>query len=267
MSQDRNFGCRIRSDLIYKGYDAVIMENECFRIMMLPGKGSDVVELLHKPTDTDFVWYTRMGLRKREAAFMDFQQQYEGGWQEILPNLSGKHQYNGITMEAYGEVSLTSWDYVILEDAQDSIQVRFTNRLRTMPLRVEKTVRMVSGEPGFSFVETVHNESPAELHLDWGHHITFGTPFLAPRTVIELPGSHKPYIVPEQGSEGGFDAMVAGEGRYRLMREDGMGAEVLWDHTIWPWLWFWREYGKDHGPPYYGNHFNVGLEVFTSSPA
>ncbi|MCQ6559162.1 hypothetical protein [Paenibacillus mendelii] len=265
---DRNYGCRIKTDLTYKGYDALIMENESFRLMMLPGKGSDVIELLYKPTDMDFCWLTRMGLRGREAAFNDFQGQYEGGWQEILPNLAGKHMHQGIQMESYGEVSLTRWTHAIVKNTPEEIAVTFANRLRTMPLLIEKTIVMTSGEPGFRLREKAANLSPAVLHADWGHHITFGTPFLTPGTRIFLPdGTDSPFIVPERGQPGGFDTLPAGSGVYRLVRPDGLGAEVGWDAAKWPHLWFWRDFGGDTSPPYYGCHYNVGLEMFTSPPA
>lgn len=265
---ERNYGCRVKSDLTYKGYDAVVMENETFRLTLLPGKGSDVIELLHKPTDMDFCWLTQTGLRRKEAAFSDFQGQYEGGWQEILPNLAGKHVHRGVRMEAYGEVSLTEWTYTITKDTPEEIAVTLENRLRTLPLSIEKTVVMTSGVPGFRLREKVKNLSPAVLHADWGHHVTFGTPFLTPGTRILLPdGEDGPFIVPERGEPGGFDTLPAGDGVYRLIRPDGLGAEVSWDAGLWPHLWFWRDFGGDMSPPYYGCHYNVGLEMFTSPPA
>lgn len=263
---ERNYGCRIKTDLVYKGYDAIVMENETFRLMMLPGKGSDVIELLYKPEDMDFCWLTQMGLRRREAAFSDFQGQYEGGWQEILPNLAGKHLHRGVGMESYGEVCLAQWDYRVERDTREEIAVTFSNRLRSMPLFIEKTVIMTAGLPTFRLQEKVKNLSPAVLHADWGHHVTFGTPFLMPGTVITLP-SGEAFIVPEQGEPGAFETLAAGSGIYRLVRPDGLGAEVKWDAGKWPYLWFWRDFGGDASPPYYGCHFNVGLEMFTSPPA
>ncbi|GAA3311805.1 hypothetical protein [Nonomuraea dietziae] len=58
---------------------------------MLADKGGDVVEFLHKPSDTDLVWLSPQGLRRPlppaggrtdVGAFVDH---YEGGWQESSP--------------------------------------------------------------------------------------------------------------------------------------------------------------------------------------
>ena len=267
MASDRNFGCRIKRDLVYKGYETVIMENELFRLMLLPGKGSDVIELLHKPSDTDFCWLTHLGLRRREPVFADFQSQYEGGWQEILPNIGGEDGGEGmVPLERYGEASLSEWDWSVVQDDPEQIKVRLSYTLRTLPLKVEKAIVMSAMSPGFTMEETVVNEAPARIDFDWGHHITFGTPFLQPGTRVELPGPYASCVTPERGGAGGFAALPVDEGRYRLVRPDGIGAQVSWDRETWPYLWFWRDFGESSAPPYYGLHYNVGLELFSSPP-
>jgi hypothetical protein len=266
LTNDRNYKCRIKQDLIYKGYSALVMENELFRLTILPGKGTDVIELLHKPSDTDFCWFTELGLRRKEAVFADFQTQYEGGWQEILPNLSGKHIHQGIEMEAYGEVSLVEWDYEVIKNHTEEIIVRFFYSLRTLPLTIEKVIKMTSGQAGFSLFESILNDSNENIEFDWGHHITFGTPFLVPGIEIELPAPYSSFTVPDRGSKGGFESRRVEEGRYRLIREDGIGVDLQWDKDVWPYVWFWRDFGGEVIPPYYGMHFNVGLEMFSSPP-
>ncbi|MFD0712472.1 hypothetical protein [Paenibacillus sp. GCM10027626] len=264
---DRNYGCRIKQGLIYKGYETVVLENEKFRLTVLPGKGTDIIELLHKPTDTDFVWFTRLGLRPKQSSYRDFQSQYEGGWQEILPNLGGRHIHNGIEMEAYGEAALSEWSYVVTEDRPEEIRVVFRNELRSLPVVVEKTFIMESGRAGFRLEERLRNVSPAVIHTDWGHHITFGEPFLMPGTVVHVEGCSDSFIMPERGAAGGFDVLDGTRGTYLVMRPDGIGAEINWNNGVWPYVWFWRDYGGDSSPPYFGCHYNIGLELFSSPPA
>ncbi|GAA2786706.1 hypothetical protein [Nonomuraea dietziae] len=70
---------------------ALVLENERLRVTVLADKGGDVVEFLHKPSDTDLVWLSPQGLRRPlppqaaddVGAFVDH---YEGGWQEVFPN-------------------------------------------------------------------------------------------------------------------------------------------------------------------------------------
>ncbi|NUP80976.1 MAG: DUF5107 domain-containing protein, partial [Nonomuraea sp.] len=58
----RNWAARLRESAI-DGLRAVTLENERLRVTVVPDKGGDVVEFLHKPTDTDFVWLSPQGLR------------------------------------------------------------------------------------------------------------------------------------------------------------------------------------------------------------
>lgn len=265
---DRNYGCRIRSDLTYKGYAAVVMENRVFRLQVLPGKGTDIIELLHKPTDVDLSWYTPLGLRRAEPLFTDYQSQYEGGWQEIFPSLSAAFDYEGLAVPRYGEVALVNWDYQVLVDQPECISVEFSYRCRTQPFKIVKTITMNAEQAGFDVFESVSNLTGVTLYADWGHHITWGVPFLVPGTVIDLPDADiLRYVTPESGGHEFHWIPCVNEGRYRLTRPDGLGVELTWDAERWPCLWFWREFGDDPSGPYFGASYNVGLEIFTSPPA
>ncbi|MCD9025395.1 aldose 1-epimerase family protein [Cohnella silvisoli] len=46
----------------------------------------------------------------------------------------------------------------------------------------------------------------------------------------------------------------------------GMGMKVEWDATAMPYLWHWQEYGATKGYPWYGRHYNIGVEPFSSYP-
>lgn len=57
------------------------------------------------------------------------------------------------------------------------------------------------------------------------------------------------------------------EGRYEI--EDpatGLGLRVVWDIERMPYLWFWQEFGASKFYPWYGRHYNIGLEPFSSFP-
>src|SRR5256886_11984185 len=90
-TRERNYACRI-NECVFRGLRCVILENQVIRISVAADKGADIYEFLHKPTDTEFLLRTPLGLRSqppvlptinlREGSFSDF---YEGGWQELLP--------------------------------------------------------------------------------------------------------------------------------------------------------------------------------------
>jgi hypothetical protein len=234
------------------------------------------------------------------ATFMDY---YPGGWQEVFPNGGTPSSYLGAQLGQHGEVSNLPWDYEIVEDDEDAVAVRFTVRTQKTPFLLEKELRLLSGESALRVEETLTNESEVDLEAMWGHHIAFGHPFLGEGCRIRLPEAatvipHEEPIHPEgrrvrgdqrytwplaegeSGEEvdlsvlpemGTMSEMLyltdLPEGWYEVENsEKGLGLRVTWDIERMPYLWFWQEYGASKFYPWYGRHYNIGLEPFSSYP-
>ncbi len=290
-------GCRLVTDMEIHGYEAVSMENAQLRVVVLPGKGTDIVEFLHKPTDCDFTWGTAWGLR-RKGSSEGFILNYEGGWQEIFPNGGTPCQFNGAQLEQHDEAALLAWNWTVTAESPDHVAVRFTVDLRKTPFRLHKTLHLRGDEPRLTIEETVENLSPFPQRAMWGHHFAFGGPFLEPGCRISIPAGtaqveeeplatrrfrpgryawphipgadgalHDADILPEAGS--GQDIVYLRdlqEGVYRIANPRlGVALDVEWDNAVFPECWFWQEFGGD-GYPWYGRHYNIGLEPFCGYP-
>jgi hypothetical protein len=46
----------------------------------------------------------------------------------------------------------------------------------------------------------------------------------------------------------------------------GMGIRIECDSARLPYLWYWQEFGATKSYPWYGRHYNVGLEPFCGYP-
>src|SRR5665647_1532878 len=130
----RNSGCRITDEIRYKGLKALIMENELLRVFILTDKGTDILELLYKPKDIDFMWKSPKTFRGGGIDRKDFLESYLGGWQEIVPNGGSPCIYKGANFGLHDETSMIPWDYDILEDGQSKIMVKFYTKLSKVPL-------------------------------------------------------------------------------------------------------------------------------------
>ena len=231
-------------------------------------------------------------------SFMD---EYPGGWQTIFPNGGEPSEYNGVAMGQHAEVSVVPWEYEILEDTPERVSVKFTVFTKRFPYKVEKTFTLTSGSSKCVLEEKVTNLSDQSLRAMWGEHFTFGPPFLNTdsRVIIESPaevmahkyqgsgvsrrvGSEDNFAWPigkdKAGNEIDFSKLpppdTAGEmlyihnmqsGKYRVETPSNkLAAEVRWDNQIFPYLWYWQEYGATKGDPWYGHHYNIGLEPFSS---
>lgn len=305
----RNWGARIR-DVTYHGIRMIILENELLRIGVLAGKGTDIVELNYKPRDLDLIWLAPGGVRKSDtfastasdsrAAFRD---SYPGGWQEILPSGGAPSSFHGADFPQHGEVFNVPWDVAVVEDTAEAIAVRFTVRTRKSPFLLEKTIRLKSGDAAFRIEESLSNVSPVTVHAMWGHHITFGPPFLRPGSRIRLPDGiavtphpedvapggrrvsgtdpfpwpHDPEngadlsLIPDHGSPSDvvyLSGFRDGDAWYEIMQEETLiGSRVEWDSSQMPFLWYWQEFGSSTGYPWYGRNYNIGLEPFSSYPS
>jgi len=204
---ERNFGCRITDDLVYRGLRVLVMENELLRIGILVDKGTDIFEFLHKPTDTDFLWRSPLGIKnpathvptvaRSDGNYLEY---YEGGWQECLPNGGPPFEISGAEEGLHGEVWGIPWKYAVLEDTPERISVKFSVRTYRTPFYLEKTLTLASGKAVLEIQESLLNEGREDLELMWGHHPAFGPPFIDETCVVDAPAGkvliHEPQFDP-----------------------------------------------------------------------
>lgn len=237
-----------------------------------------------------------------QFSYIDY---YSGGWQEIFPNGGIPSTYMGARFGQHGEVTHMKWDYEIVEDTEQSISVKFTVKTRMMPFQLTKTISLKSNSTELAINEKVTNLSGVALRYMWGQHIALGKPFLEEGCRIELPdglhviadpldtreneesrvarGAHHdwPKAISPKGdivdlsvlppvntpSEIVYITGFQDEGWYRVKNDRiGAGIQVSWDASEMPYLWYWQEFGNTKKYPWYGRHYNIGLEPFSSFP-
>ncbi|MGE5528201.1 MAG: aldose 1-epimerase [Patescibacteria group bacterium] len=218
----RHYGCRVILDATIGGFRAVFLENEQLRVTVLADKGADIQEFLHKPTDTDFLWRSPMGLRHptlnvsppsaNGGEWLDY---YEGGWQDLFPSGSSASSYKGADFGFHGESSTAPWQVDLVTDSPEEVAVRFSLYTCRSPFYAERVLSLRRGEPVLRVDETLTNLGREEMDLMWGHHPALGAPFLSGDCAIDLPTVGRVWVGPEPYFE-----------RQRV--KPGGGAE-------WPW--------------------------------
>ncbi|MEZ4766549.1 MAG: DUF4432 family protein [Calditrichia bacterium] len=306
---NRNYGCRISDDWQLKGMKTVVMENELLRITILADKGSDIYEFLYKPLDIDFMWRRPGELRNpnrglptnatENGPFMDF---YEGCWQEILPSGGPANVHNGIPYGQHGEVCNLPWRCEILNDSPEEISCKFSIRAIRTPVRVEKTLTLKRGNPALFIEEKLFNECPEKLDFMWGHHLTFGEPFLDEHCRIDTPASeiyihpveysknHRflpakkypfPFAKNRDGKDEDFRVIPPKSRKSEDMTyfldlkepwfalthtQKQVGFALRWTGDVFRYLWYWQVFNGGQGYPWFSNTYNIGLEPWTSLP-
>lgn len=303
----RHYGCRITDDIVYKGMKTLILENESIRVGILLDKGSDIFQFIYKPTDTDFMWKSPQGIvnpttfketiASTSGAFLD---NYHGGWQEVFPG-GGPTVYRGAELGLHGEVTQLEWDYDILKDTPECIEVKLTVDCIRTPFKIEKILRIESQKPILFTNEKVINLSPETLEFMWGHHPSIGAPFLKEGVRLFIPASsaevHTPRFAESgmlepsssfkwpiaraneinydlsyvYGSEAGFSELIylkdLSKGWYAVLEpKSKIGIGFSWSKEIFPYLWFWMVYGSSPGYPWWDRTYCIALEPWTSFP-
>jgi hypothetical protein len=79
-------------------------------VTVLPGKGADIAELVHKPSGVQFLMKTPAGLQPPKVSPpADFLENYEGGWQILFPNANEGCEHRGRDIPFHGEAALLPW--------------------------------------------------------------------------------------------------------------------------------------------------------------
>lgn len=235
-----------------------------------------------------------------DSSFIDY---YSGGWQEVFPNGGPTSRYSGAQFGQHGEVAHMPWYMEILEDTVDKVSVKFSVRTKKVPFALFKTLTLISGEATLHIDETLENLSGVSHRYMWGQHIALGKPFLDEHCVISMPDS---VLIITEKAEPNSSGRVKRGGEYQwpFAKDEyneqvdlsllpvigtasdivylkgfnengwykvenaakGLGIKVNWDAKLLPYLWYWQEFGAMKSYPWYGRHYNIGLEPFAGYP-
>lgn len=306
---NRNYGCRYK-DIKYRGFGSLLLENELIRLLVLYEKGTDILEFVYKPKDIDFLWkspavvtaFNKNPITREHPAgsFLDI---YEGGWQELLPNINDPTDYKGSALGFHGEVLYRTWEYRIVKDTVEEVKIKFTVRLNRAPFLVTKYLTIRSYSPVVEIEEEVLNEGGEEFEFTWGHHPAFGVPFLSEDCVIDVAEGTKGHTYekdfsgnsilpldvefewpntrdkdgndidlskvfsPDLGTAFCVDMRDLEEGWYGITNtRAGVGFGLKWDIKVFKYLWMWAVYRGFYNFPFYGRTYNLALEPWSAIP-
>lgn len=294
-SADDHVGCHVR-DQVTDDRRLVVLENEVLRVGVLPERGAEIVEFLHKPSDTDYCWHHSSSVDAADDT---------GGWQEVLPNGGPPSDWAGASYGQHGEVGQQPWATQVAQDDPETVMVEFSVRSAQTPLSLRRVLTLRTGEERLSVAETLTNASDTPQRAMWGWHIAFGAPFLVPGTRIVAPHAERAIthpvsawsegrrstdaarfewpdapttngatvdlsVVPEVGTASEMVYLISVDaGRYELVspRPEVPRFRLEWDARVLPHLWIWQEYGASKAHPWNGQAYVLGMEPFSSYPS
>lgn len=182
---NRHWGCRVNDKIIWNGIHSILLQNELIQVLIHVEKGAEITQFLHKPTDTDFLWRSRIELHNPaqvltaggadNAPFFDH---WSGGWFEVVPNNGPGCDYKGTHLGFYAETANIPWNYRILEDTPQRVRIGLWTKTYRTPFLLQKTITIESGKAALKIEEQLTNLGGEVVDFVWGHHPVLGAPFL-----------------------------------------------------------------------------------------
>ncbi len=167
------------------------LENELIKITVLLDKGADIVEIISKKRDVDFLWKKPGGIRETSKYILstpsdsgNFEDYYAGGWQEVLPG-GGPCKYKGANLGLHGETALLPWGFKVIHDAHDEVCVELFCKTYRVPFSIQKRITIKSNESAIYFSEVLNNECNESLEFIWGQHPVYGSTFVDSECIID----------------------------------------------------------------------------------
>jgi hypothetical protein len=134
------------------GWAALYLTNGALAVTVLPGKGADIYEITDLATGIDPLFKAPWGLQPPGAEAREgsdgaaFLENYEGAWQELLPNTNDACTHHGTPVPFHGEVATKPWSVAVEADDGEHVAVRLSVDCETVPLRLERLMTLRSGQ-------------------------------------------------------------------------------------------------------------------------
>lgn len=182
----------VSTDFEYRGMETAILENRHLRVMVVPGKGGDILEFRDKRTDVDVLYHADYAWdppaeRRIPSTDSTWNEHYPGGWQLNLPVAGGPMDVRGSRYGLHGESALIEWDAAVTRDDDEAVTLELTTRLRRYPFAVRRELTLPAGEPSLEIAESVTNEGTSPLEYIWQHHVALGRPLVGPEARLDVP--------------------------------------------------------------------------------
>jgi hypothetical protein len=267
------------------GLNAVFLENDLLRVIVLPSLGAHIQQIIHKPSGSELL-YENPRVDPSPTPFGSPWSGSLGGIDEMMPT-GWESAHQGDRYPDHGEFITRPWRIDILDRGPDTARVRLTCDGFLSPVRAERIMTLRAGEPRLEMEHRISNLANEPYDFLWGLHPNFPG---AARYRVDLPASRvreehyrarffdgtpaAEYLWPFRESDGGRTDMrgpvdglrsalhyaEATEGwlAYTNLDRD-VGMAVAFDLKVFPFIWHWIQRGRR-------GHYLVAPQPWTGFP-
>src|SRR5262245_60270164 len=126
------------SNWSYCDLKVVRLQNDLICLDVLPELGAKIYNFVSKPSGRNLLWHNPHITPARNAFGASFDDNWSGGWDELLPNDLPCADPEGDLLPDHGEFWAQAAHWDVLQSGKDCVEVRFTSFGRVMPVCFEK---------------------------------------------------------------------------------------------------------------------------------
>jgi galactose mutarotase-like enzyme len=277
------------SGTVEQAKQAITLVNENLKLTIRPDLGSRIDQLLDCKTGREWLWHPAQydTLQTRSLPIgASFDDNWTGGWDEIFPN-DAAGPFREYTLVDHGELWSQPWKVI----ETSPLLVKLTYQCQTVPVLVEKTVRLHETQPEVVIEYRFENQSDKTIPFLFKQHaaiaIQEGDEILLPDCLIEpafpefskIIGRAKKTPFPKAFAADGQEINVRkipprssklqefyyssnlAEGMCGIYDARSQSSLVMnFDTSDFPYVWVFQSYGG------WNDHYVVVLEPCTTIP-
>lgn len=159
----------VTSDWKYRDLQALVIENESIRAVVLPELGGKLWQLTCTRTGRDLLWHNPRPAARPVPFGATYDDVFFGGWDELFPN-DIPETLAGEPFPDHGELWASPWDWRI-EQAGDEARIALRMIGPISGCAIEKTLVVRAGDAHLSVHHRLTNTGRGELPYLWKQHV------------------------------------------------------------------------------------------------
>lgn len=283
-------GAWISDAWAYRGFPAIVLENDRIRMTVLPTHGAKVVELISKAADRDLLYHHPRFDVRPPVFGANVDDWWTGGIDEIAPT-GHAAVVDGEQLPFLGEFWSQAWSARIVEGNGTMVAVELGCAGIISPLRIDRRMELRAGEGTVRSTHRLTNVGYEPIRFMWGIHPGIA---VRPGARVQVPGRSATFheghadLGVEAGTRFAWPHLPAAGGSIDLSvarppeppswelvfideltagwlavtdPESRSGFAMAFDPEVLPVAWLWGVYGGWRGL------YTVALEAWTAQPA
>lgn len=174
-----------------EGFEAVVLENDRLRAVVIPELGGRVWELHDRRHDRQWIWH-RPGLSPRRVpAGANYDDAWAGGWEELFPN-DAPGRFEGRDLPDHGEWWTLPWRVESMRDGR-SATLTLSASSSIVRARCTKEFELDGDGSTLAVRYSIRSEEKEPFHFLFKQHLPVA---IHPHCRLQLPGGRVTQVDP-----------------------------------------------------------------------